>query len=191
MKWGEYMISDVYTERHEIAFILSEIERIGKFCGLQPSHAGKLRLLAEEMLSLTVRLFSEVNYEFFVESKDKAFTLNLKADTLVSEVQKERLLSMSSSGKNKESRGIFGKISAVFESLLLNDGAFDQIVAPFYDSMGLMPYFSLSVYQDEMSRTAGQEQWDELEKSIIASLAKEVIIGARNNKAEMIVTTVF
>ena len=187
------MISDVYTEKNGIMEILSEVEKIGKFCGLQPAHAGKLRLLAEEMLGLTVRLFPDVKYEFFVENKEGIFTLRLKADTFVNEDQKEKLLSISGSGKNKATKGIFGKISAVFESLLSGDGAFDQIVVPYYDFgiTEILPYFSLSAYQDEMNKTAVKEQWDELEKSIIASLAKDVVIGVRNSKVEMIIVMEF
>ncbi|MCL2048392.1 MAG: hypothetical protein FWG87_06660 [Defluviitaleaceae bacterium] len=185
------MVSDIYTEKNGIAGILSEVEKIGNFCGLQHAHTDKLRLLAEEMLGLTVRLFSGIEYEFFVESKGNTFTLNLKVDTFVNGEQKEKMLSLSSSGKNEAAKGFFGKITDVFETLVLNDATYDQGLVPYYDSMGLISFFSFTEYQDEMNTHAKQEQWDELEKSIIASIAKDVVIGVRNNKVEMIVTAEF
>ena len=194
------MKSDIYTEKNGIEHILGETERIGAFCKLSPSAKGKLRLLAEEMLSLTVRLFDELSYEFFIENEERSFTLNLSAKTVVSPSQKEKLLSLSSRNENKATKGIFGRISGVFESLLMDTGEYGQIAAPYMDEMSMMThwggsgmaaYFSLSSYQNEMSKTAKKEDWDDLEKSIIATLAKEVVVGVRNKKVEMIVVIEF
>ncbi|MCL2033119.1 MAG: hypothetical protein FWG94_00140 [Oscillospiraceae bacterium] len=188
------MKSDIYTGKHGIEAILSEVDRIGRFCKLSPSGTGKLRLLAEEMLGLTVRLFDDLEYEFYIETEEKSFTLNLKAETFVNAKQKERMLSLSSRGENKADEGIFGKISGIFESLLMDDGEYERIYIPYipnYDMIGMSCYFSLSAYQNDIPKTIKEEQWDGLEKSIIANLAKDIIIGVRNNKVEMIVTIEF
>jgi len=186
------MRSDIYTEKHEIADILADVEKIGQFYSLASSDAAKLRLLAEEMLGMTVRLFDRLKYEFYVENEGKNFTLNLKAQTIVSGEQKEKMLSLSSSGENKAAKGVFGKISSVFEGLLFMDGAeYDPIYIPQYNDMGFVSYFSLSAYQDEMPKPIKKDRWDELEKSIIANFAKDVVIGVRNNKVETIVTIEF
>jgi len=183
------MKSDIYTDKHEIEYILSETERIGTFCKLPPSASGKLRLLAEEMLELTVRLFDNLKYEFFIENEEREFTLNLSVKTFVSFKQKEKLLSLSPAGENKAAKGIFGKISGVFESLITNSGEYSPIAMPYWESMeliGMTPYFSLLSYQNEIYKTADEGQWDGLEKSIIATLAKDMIIGVKNKKVEMI-----
>ena len=182
---------DVFTEEDEMGYVLSETERIGKSCNLSPSAAGKLRLLAEEMLGLTIRLFDNLKYEFFIENEDQRFTLNLRAETAISSSQKAKILSLSKFGRNKATKGIFGKISGVFESLILVDGEYGHIYIPEYECMGITTYFSLAVYQNEIPKTVKEEQWDGLEKSIIASLAKDLVIGLRNNKAEMIVVIEF
>ena len=192
------MKSDIYTEKNGIEHILSETERLGAFCQLSSSAMGKLRLLAEEMLGLTVRLFDELSYEFFIENQDRLFILNLSVKTIVSSAQKEKLLSLSSSGENKATKGIFGKISAVFESLLIDTGEYVPIATPYdtgfmphYSGMGMATYFSLSSYQNEMSKKAKKEDWDDLEKSIIAILAKEMVIGVKNKNVEMIAVIEF
>ena len=186
------MKSDIYTEEHGIELILSETKRIGEFCMLPPVASDKLRLLAEEMLSLTVRLFENLTYEYFIENEGRRFTLNLSVETLVSPEQKEKLLSLSSSGGNEATKGIFGKISTIFESLLTGGNEYAQITGVYYSEiphlygMDMTPYFSLSSFQEERPKKPHDEQWDGLEKSIIATLAKDMVIGVRNNRVEMI-----
>ncbi|MCL2003092.1 MAG: hypothetical protein FWG72_03680 [Oscillospiraceae bacterium] len=187
------MKSDIYTEEHGMETILAEMDRIGQFCKLSRLSARRLRLIAEEMLSLTVRLFDNLKYEFYAENNEKHFTLNLTAETAVTQSKKDKMLSLSTSGKNKAAQGLFGKISSVFESLLVDGGGHDPIYVPYYDSIGMATYFSLSAYRDAINETPyasaeeKQEQWDGLEKSIIATLAKDVVIGVRSSKVEMIV----
>ena len=182
------MISDVYTEKHGIASILTAVDKIGKFCDLSPSAAGKLRLLTEEMLGLTVRLFKDLKYEFFMENSGRHFTLNLTAEAFISRSKKEKMLSLSKDGKNKAEQGLFGKISGVFEAMLTNSGELERIPVPYYDGTGMVSYFLLSDYRNGITETSDEELWDGLEKSIIANLAKDVVIGVRNDKAKMIVT---
>ena len=186
------MKSDIYTGKHGIEHILSETERFGVFKKLPPSASGKLRLLAEEMLSLTVRMFDNLKYEFFIENTENHFMLHLSADTLVSQGQKGKLMSLSTSGENKAAKGIFGKISAIFESLLTGGGEYAQVAGTYCSDMlnlhgmGMTAYFSLSAFQDERPYKPDDEQWDGLEKSIIATLAKDMVIGVRNKRVEMI-----
>ena len=188
------MKSDIYTEKHGIKHILSETERFGVFNELPPSASGKLRLLAEEMLSLTVRMFNDLKYEFFIENTKKHFILHLSADTFVSQGQKEKLMSLSTNGENQAVKGIFGKISAIFESLLSGGREYAQIAGaynlgsdiPYMHGMGMTAYFSLSEFKDERPHKPDEEQWDGLEKSIIATLAKDMVIGVRNKRVEMI-----
>jgi len=77
---------------------------------------------------------------------------------------------------------------------MLNDGECEPIVMPYYDGIGYSSYFALSAYRDEIplaAKEVQEEQWDGLEKSIIATLAKDVVIGVRNAKVEMIVEMEF
>ncbi|MCL2057320.1 MAG: hypothetical protein FWH02_08910 [Oscillospiraceae bacterium] len=180
------MKSDIYTGRHGIEAILSGVESVGSFCKLTPSDTRKLRLLAEEMLGLTVRLFDDLEYEFHIESKERSFTLNLRAETLVGSKQKEKMLSLSSSGENKSEKGILGKIGSIFASLLIDCGDYERVYIPNYNTLGMTCYFSLSSYQSSIPKEIKEEQWDGLEKSIIANLAKDIIIGVRNDKVEMV-----
>jgi hypothetical protein len=114
--------------------------------------------------------------------------------TIVSSSQKEKMLSLSSRNENKATKGFFGRISGIFESLLMDTGEYVQIASPYdlgimplYSGMGGMTtYFSLSSYQSEMSKTAKKEDWNDQKKSIIAALAKDMVIGVKNKNVEMI-----
>jgi hypothetical protein len=189
------MRSDIYTNKDRLDYILSETERLGKFCGLYPSDTGKLRLLAEEMLGLSVRLFENLNYEFFIERDEgKRFLLNLSADVFVNQSQKEKLLSLSVNGENRARKGLVGKISGIFEDLLIGNCEYERVYVPYYDGLGLTSYFSLTAYMENINETplkSKEEQWDGLEKSIITTLTRDLVIGVRNRKVEMIAVIEF
>ena len=177
----------IYTEEHGTAHILSEMAIVSKACRLSPSATGKLRLIAEEILELTVRLFENLRYEFYIENEKQRFTLNLRTKTLVkSKRTDEETLSLSGNGGTYIKMGIFGKISGVFESLLMNGGEYEQLSVPYYNNMGITPYFSLAAYQRKIQKMERTEEWNCLEKSIIANIAKDVIIGVKNDSVVMI-----
>lgn len=191
------MKSDIYTGEQGIEHILSEVKRIGDFYNLPPAASNKLRLLAEEMLSLTVRMFDNLTYEFFLENKGSCFTLNLSAETLISPEQKEKLLSLSTGGENKAAKGIFGKISSIFDYLLTGGGSYALPALPYCSDISywygenMTAYFLLSAFKDEQPIEPDDEHWDGLEKSIIATLAKDMAIGVRNKRVEMIAVIEF
>jgi len=180
------VVSDIFSSADKIEYILSEVEKFGEGCGLSASDAAKLRLLAEEMLGLTVRLFNNLDYEFFVENEEQKFTLSLSAKTLVSFDQKDKMLSLSSRGENQARKGVLGKLSGVFEDLVIGSSDLNHITVPYYAGAGAIAYFSMAAYQYELPAKVREEQWDGLEKSIIVNLAGDVVIGVKNNKVEMI-----
>ena len=49
--------------------------------------------------------------------------------------------------------------------------------------------WELSRYRRQVRKN--MEQWDELEKSVVASIADELIVGARNNCVDMIAVKEF
>ncbi|MDR2570380.1 MAG: hypothetical protein LBD23_08810 [Oscillospiraceae bacterium] len=178
------MKSDIFTHEHGIDHILAQAERLGAFCDLNLANTGKLRLLTEEVLGLTVRLFENLKYEFYIENNERQFILRLSAKTLVNQSQKDKMISLSSNNENKAEKGFFGKLSSIFESLIMEEQEYDRTYIPYYDNMGEMSFFALSSYNNEHPKEP-EERWDGLEKSIIATLAKDVSIGVRLGVVEM------
>ena len=179
------MRSDIFTNEHGLDHILSETERLGIFCGLTSASAKKLRLLAEEMTGLTVRLFDNVEYEFYIEGTDGRFTLCLNAKTIVGLDQKEKMLSLSSDGRNTAEKGVLGTLSGIFREMLMEPGRAAAELPILYYGMGDMMPFSLVVYREALNYEDAKDQWDGLEKSIIATLASDVTIGVKNKQVEM------
>ena len=188
------MKSDIYNQDNKIDFILSETERVGEFSKLTPPEVMKLRLLAEEILNLTVRMFDNLKYDFFIENEERCFKINLRATTHVNMNQKDRVLSLSSQGKNKATKGILGKISGLFEDMIMdsNTSSLYTMASPLYHGKENTDiYFSLSYYQNQIPETEKETEWDGLEKSIIAHISDDVTIGVKSDKVEVIATITF
>ena len=184
--------SDVFNQSHSMEHILSETELFGRSCELTPPEALKLRLLAEETLSLTVRLFEHLTYTMQIEHAKSRFSIDLKASTLVDSDQKEKVLSLSSTGKNKAS-GVLGKISEVFGYFLTSDTEafpFGGTYESHYVSNNPDTLFSLKYYKNNISDEEKKPEWDGLEKSIIAHFADDVTIGVRSDKVEVIASII-
>ena len=199
------MKSDNFSGKIGIETILDEVKRFAEYARLSDSETRKLRLLAEEMMGLTARLFEDDDYEFFVESQGKRFMLILIANVLVNLKQKDKILTLSKDGKNVAEKGILGKISGVFQDMLMgahnlpagNDidletagGEDFRSISnyiynnnPYSHCEGM--YFSMAHYRNLIPAELKENQWDGLEQSIIASIATDVVVGVRNDRVEM------
>ena len=174
--------------------VLRQTEASAKFKGLDEKAALHLRLLAEEMMGMLRAMVGEMEAEYWLEDSKRIFQLHLRTYTLMDPEKREKLLSVSSSGKNAAARGIMGKIRDIFEmaSEARNvdglyddwrmDGDLDFLGMPM---MGLSHRWSLNQYRSHLGKTG--EQWDELEKSVVAKLADEVEIFIEGGKVELVV----
>jgi len=180
--------SDTYNQNDGLDFILSETDKQGASWGLEPEETIKLRLLTEEILSLTVRLFDNLKYELYLENAKGRFSVHIKAATIVDPDQKEKVLSLSSRGKNKAA-GILGKISEVFGSFLTGEAGASPFGGTFeshYGGENPDTLFSLKYYKNHVPEEEKKPEWDGIEKSIIAHLADDVTIGVKSNMVEVV-----
>ena len=161
-----------------------------------------LRLISEEMLgmmsSLTGRYRAFMWYERSV--KEAKVFLTAKTDNMDIDAKKG-LLSVSSSGKNESTKGFMGKIGDIIENGLLNFENIMEIEQKYgggymgYSNIGNMSAdsvlaWSLSQYRNSLNeelKGENEEEWDELEKSIVASIAKDVIVGVKKTQVDMTV----
>ncbi len=168
---------------------LAEIDALE---GLRPKDKGSLRLLTEEMFSLCKELLEVDTLDFEITQDAERYTLRTSTKTRVNEAAREELLSMSSNGKNAANKGIKGMLGAVLEVLSfeyapeLYNPAWTygmQTVGGDYTSI-----WTLSQYMEQAPQEKVKNEWDGMEKSIIANFADDVSIGVRGGKVEMIVT---
>ena len=196
------MKSNVYTfvkNSDDFRNIPEEAEKVAVYNKLGKKESMRLRLLAEELICMLPQLVRYGNGEFWIENKNNDYELHIRVspENFVL-MDREKILSVSKSGKNAASKGIMSKILIAVERMvedrakLANDTPYD-----FYD-MGMTEYgdysaWSLMSYKNcvmagyEKEKEQAEEKWDELEKSIIAKLSDDVIVGIISNKIDIIV----
>ena len=192
--------------------VLAEVEKVAVYNGLEEKKTLRLRLLAEELCGMLPGLVENFSGKFWAVSEDKNYELHveLMAEDMNLELREE-LISVSKSGKNAAAKGIMGKIRAVAETMLLV--ASDPSLAPqlpageFYDYYGYnigfgyidpeiacnteyMYSWSLCNYKSAVEANE-DDAFDELERSIVAKLADDIIVGVRGNNVEIVVKKSF
>ena len=167
----------------------------------------RLRLLAEEMLSMVRAITGECSADFWLEIEGTACTLNLEAKSELDYSKRKELLSVSTSGKNTEHLGMMEKIRSIVEAGLYGLEEGFKIQAEYgtgmfvYGSLGMpddgladaMYEWSMRKYKDEIeaNREEEQDSYDELEKSIIANIADDVQVGIKKDSVKLVVVKKF
>jgi len=186
--------------------ILNEVEKNTKKNGLCKKHSLQLRLLAEELVGMLPELLKDCEGEFWLENAYMQYELHVTvSSSLMGAERRENLLALSTSGKNAAAKGIMGKIRSVAESMLAYLSKPEATAYPLFSDMstningGSMFYndyvwsFNSYVQHIGQAHVTGneEEEWDELEKSIVAKLADDVIVGIKGREVEIVVKKTF
>lgn len=176
---------------------MQEAERFNVYNGLTGKNAMHIRLLTEETISMVNGIVKDFEGDLWMESEPTPSGLLCRicvaANVSVSEGQEEQLLDIATSGKNTEAVGILGKIRQLFRWSLQQTDTTSSLQANTLSSwyaMGVQDasYWSLRQYTQQLQQKQPEgEEWDELEKSIIAKLADEVRVGIRAERAEVVI----
>jgi hypothetical protein len=114
--------------------------------------------------------------------------------------KKSELIRVAKSQKNAAAVGIVGRIRNAIENFLLSEenmAALDASSEAFYLATGYSEgvdysyLWSLEQYRSMVSREEKGEEWDELEKSVIASVADDVIVGIKGHRAGIMIVKKF
>lgn len=204
MKTNECVL---HKNQKDIANVLNEVEKAAEYNGLTRKETIQLRLLAEEMIGMQEGILGFVEGAFYLENKDRVYNLCLHSDVRVEDGTREKFVELSTKKQNAAYSGFKGKIRMAIDSML--NGASSDVYLSSYDFVGDPLVFSypsffhgsmygadsyeqtwtLSQYKERAKEN--KDQWDELEKSIVASIADEVIVGARTNYVDIIVVKKF
>lgn len=138
--------------------------------------------------------------EFWIENNGSDYELHLHVEPNdMSASDRDKIIGVSKNKKNAAAVGIIGKICNAVE-IMLNDRAKLAKEDPYRFYMtGMVRYsdsmaWSLMSYKnsfDAPKKENNAEEWDELEKSIIANLADDVIVGVLNGKVDITVKKTF
>ena len=123
--------------------------------------------------------------------------------------KKRELLSVSHTGRNAAAKGFMAKLGEVISGALYGVGrtldAYGEETIRYgivhaSEAVGagadMMPIWTLSNYRDALSEARGGDDdaeaaWDELEKSIVARLADDVVVGVRGDRIDLVITKKF
>jgi hypothetical protein len=172
---------------------------------LEPKDNLHLRLLAEETLGMLGAMAGEYRSVVWFERDGDVCKLQVIAKTEMDIDKKKEILSVSRSGENNLAKGFMGKIGDIIENGFLNYENVMKLQQEYgggyvdYAAMGGRPSgetfcWSLEQYKDALDEVrytdeAAGTAWDELEKSIVARIADDVIVGVKKDEVEFTIVS--
>lgn len=179
--------------------ILSEVEKVTSYNALSEKESLRLRLLAEELTGMLPELVKKFDGIFWVENDANKYELHVELSVEgMSKEEKQTLIDVSASKKNASAVGFMGKIRDIAENMLLiSDDPNVTIAAAhgyLYDYGVDLNYtyaWTLDSYSAKYKAEKKDEEWDELERSIVAKLADDVIVGVKGSKVDIIIKKEF
>ena len=158
---------------------LAQTGKVAQFRGLGEKETLRLRICAEEMLSLARSVTGEMEADFWLENEGKRFDLHMSTKTVMDKEKRYHLLSSASSRKNEAANSFLGKLRDAFEEAILSDVDY---------SAGELPD---EVAKDICYYHPEDPEWDGYEQSILRKLANEIRISIRGGTVDMTVTKSF
>jgi len=176
--------------------------------------SGKDKLRVKLLLEETIGMFEEMTGEFtalmWIEKYDGQCAIRLVGNTKIDADKKYDLLSMSTSGENALVHGFMGKVKDIIQTGILNYESVMKLKQEYngvsvnyaglgvYSDVGVATnptafsgmMWSMIDYKNELEHGKAENEgmmaaWDELEKSIVASVTDDVIVGVKDNKVQM------
>ena len=195
------------TEDPNLNEVLSITEAIGTEGQLDHKQNLRLRLLAEELVGMLRGIAGDVSAVYKLERLGKKYLLSLTSDVTMTRSMREQLIFASKTGKNSVALGFMGKIKEMIAVALLPD---DEDISPIEGlSLGLMgmsspggavetgalpnvSQWSMDSYKEALnsesiSKEESREAWDELERSITASIADDVRVSVTGSHVEIVI----
>ena len=168
--------------------VLFETQKTAEAADLNGKQSIKMRLIAEEFVGMLKELSQDFEGSFWIDYEGLSFSLiaQIKINEVMDMQTKRRFIDVSFDKKNAAAKGVMGKIRDVVENLLYPENAVYSakfIAYQLETAVLLNDQWTLNRYKE--AERNNEEPWDELEKSIIANLADDVIVSVKSNKVEI------
>lgn len=186
----------------DLEAILVESEKVASYMGLNHKQTLQLRLICEEVDGMLPNLIEDFDGEFWIEFDNNECKVNVLITIAeLTSNKKSELIQVATNKKNAAARGIVGKIRSAIENFFLNENRYQNYDMPLggYNlasefgsgtSVNYSYLWGLNQYKTTV-KPEQAEEWDELEKSIIASLADEIVVGVKGKQASIVITKKF
>ena len=185
----------------DLEAILKESERVAEYNGLSHKQALQLRLLCEEIDGMLPNIVDDFEGELWIDFEDGVCKVNVSVQfPEVNADKKAELISIAKDQKNAAAVGIVGKIRNAIENFFLDEDIMTAVTIStrpyslatgYSDGVDYDYLWRLEEYRKSVKKEEQVEAWDELEKSVIASVADDVIVGVRGKRAEIVILKKF
>ena len=185
----------------DLEAILQESENVANYIGLNQNQSLQLRLLCEEIDGMLPKIIGDFDGDFWIEYENGLCKMNVSIELRDFSIEKKKeLISVATNKKNAAEKGLVSKICSVIVDFFLNDGNYEPYdmdpscyYLPTEHCSGVEYYhlWDLKQYKNTITYEENKEEWDELEKSIIASIADDVIVGVKGKKADIVIIKKF
>ena len=185
----------------DLAAILLESERVAQYNGFTHKQTLQLRLLCEEIDGMLPNVIDDYDGTLWIEYEQGVCKVNVSIQIPeFNASKKEDLVNIAKNKKNAAAVGIVGKIRDAIENFFLSEevaDAYESSPRNFYLATGYSEgvdyayLWTLEQYRNSVKKDAKAEAWDELEKSVIASVADDVIVGVKGKQASITVVKKF
>ena len=185
----------------DLEAILKESERVAEYNGLSHKQALQLRLLCEEIDGMLPNIVDDFEGELWIDFEDGVCKVNVSVQfPEVNADKKAELISIAKDQKNAAAVGIVGKIRNAIENFFLDEDMMTAVTIStrpyslatgYSDGVDYDYLWRLEEYRKSVKKEEQVEAWAELEKSVIASVADDVIVGVRGKRAEIVIMKKF
>ena len=189
-------VHELTKSMDDFRIIPEEAEKTARYNDLDERQSRKLRLLSEELIGMLPELLEYGKGEFWIENDGPMFELHVsvRVENFMN-IDRDKVLSVSKSGKNAAAVGIINKIRIATELMMVGYSEVAMYEGCDFYEMGVisncMEYNRAWSLGNYMEQAKNAHEWDELEKSIIAKLADDVIVGIIGNKVEIVIKKSF
>lgn len=179
--------------------------------GLDKRDTLRLNLLVEETLGMVKAMVKDFYGQLWFSGDGSVCEIHLEATANVDSDRKQELLSVSSSGRNAAAKGFMGMLGDVISGALHNighavDTAYGEsamsgnLIAPAGvgnpNLYALTPVWTLDQYRANVEKgslegNALEQAKQDLEKSIVANLADNIVVGVKGDRIELVITKRF
>jgi hypothetical protein len=185
----------------DLEAIFAECERVATYNSLSHKQALQLRLLCEEIDGMLPNIINDFEGEMWIDFENGAckITVSIRIPDFNID-KKEELIGIAKNKKNAAAVGIVGKIRNAIENFFLDEETMKSVAlsageaeftSGYYDGVDYAYLWRLEEYRSTVKKEKQTEAWDELEKSVIASVADDVIVGVKGKCAEVVIIKKF